>query len=155
AWGDDVMKLEGLKCQKQKKVKTNSASTCGIRVFSILRTRRSPLRSAWQCRFSLNEATDPGVKLQRNSGRRPPKDAKRRQNALLVGSHSAREVLGLSLRSLKSPLPIYGKGPGVRLRATPVASEGGRWLGALERVEEGGDSAFEVEFAGQFDPFAI
>src|SRR5215475_12842974 len=52
---------------KQKKVKTNSASTCRIRTFSILRTRRSPLRSVWQYRFSSDEDADPGV-----SCREPP-----------------------------------------------------------------------------------
>src|SRR5262249_52363195 len=48
-------------CQKQEKVKTNSGSTCRIRVFSILRTRRSPLLAPWHSCLSSDEGGDPGA----------------------------------------------------------------------------------------------
>ena len=64
----------GRKCQKQKKVKTNSASTCRIRVFSILRTRRSPFQAVSPHRFLSNEGTDPGAEFSSNPELRPPED---------------------------------------------------------------------------------
>jgi len=66
AW--DAMKSMDPKSQKQKKVKTNSGSTCRIRVFSFLRMRRSPLAGGWLCGFSSDKGSDPGAMSSEKPG---------------------------------------------------------------------------------------